>query len=102
MHLAACRNPHRAAITVFCEFGLMPGPFRLEAGTDFESTLLTSVWLHHHRDRPQSRWQLVGAWWVPVYSRPRLDWSARLETICLAAMDMPGGMRSAVAGIYGE
>lgn len=41
---------------------------RLEAGQDFESDLFTSVWLHHHPDYPRSRWQTVGAWWVPVAS----------------------------------
>lgn len=39
---------------------------RLECGTDFESDLFTSVWLHHHPNCPRSRWQPVGAWWVPV------------------------------------
>ncbi|USX08226.1 hypothetical protein [Paraburkholderia fungorum] len=42
--------------------------FRLEEGTDFESSLFTSVWLHHHPNYTQSRWQPVGAWWVPVAS----------------------------------
>ncbi|WP_449412407.1 hypothetical protein [Pandoraea soli] len=41
---------------------------RLEEGTDFESDLFTSVWLHHHPNCPRSRWQPVGAWWVPVAS----------------------------------
>ncbi|MCO5411122.1 hypothetical protein [Ralstonia mojiangensis] len=41
---------------------------RLEDGTDFESALFTSVWLHHHPSCPRSRWQPVGAWWVPVAS----------------------------------
>lgn len=41
---------------------------RLKAGTDFESDLFTSVWLHHHPNCPRSRWQPVGAWWVPVAS----------------------------------
>lgn len=41
---------------------------RLEEGTDFESSLFTAVWLHHHPNCPRSRWQPVGAWWVPVAS----------------------------------
>lgn len=41
---------------------------RLEEGTDFESDLFTSVWLHHHPNCPQSRWRPVGAWWVPLAS----------------------------------
>ncbi|WP_156814515.1 hypothetical protein [Burkholderia lata] len=41
---------------------------RLEEGTDFESNLFTSVWLHHHPNYPRARWQPVGAWWVPVAS----------------------------------
>jgi hypothetical protein len=41
---------------------------RLEEGTDFESNLFTAVWLHHHPNCPRSRWQPVGAWWVPVAS----------------------------------
>ncbi|TKC89745.1 hypothetical protein FAZ69_12605 [Trinickia terrae] len=41
---------------------------RLECGTDFESDLFTSVWLHNHPICPRSRWQPVGAWWVPVAS----------------------------------
>ncbi|WP_157655424.1 hypothetical protein [Burkholderia ubonensis] len=41
---------------------------RLECWTDFESDLFTSVWLHHHPNCPRSRWQPVGAWWVPVAS----------------------------------
>lgn len=41
---------------------------RLESGTDFESDLFSSVWLHHHPNCPRSRWQPVGAWWVPVAS----------------------------------
>ncbi|MGF6699566.1 hypothetical protein OKW38_004178 [Paraburkholderia sp. MM5496-R1] len=41
---------------------------RLEEGTDFESDLFTSVWLHHHPNCPRSRWQPVSAWWVPVAS----------------------------------
>ncbi|MGF6293693.1 hypothetical protein [Paraburkholderia youngii] len=43
--------------------------FGLEEGTDFESSLFSSVWLHHHHPNyPQSRWQPVGARWVPVAS----------------------------------
>lgn len=41
---------------------------RLEEGTDFESSLFTAVWLHHHPNCPRSRWHPVGAWWVPVAS----------------------------------
>ncbi|MFM0089008.1 hypothetical protein PQR46_19035 [Paraburkholderia sediminicola] len=41
---------------------------KLADGTDFESDLFTSVWLHHHPNCPRSRWQPVSAWWVPVAS----------------------------------
>ncbi|WP_155623485.1 hypothetical protein [Burkholderia vietnamiensis] len=41
---------------------------RLEGGTDFESDLFTSIWLHHHPNYLRSRWQPVDAWWVPVAS----------------------------------
>jgi hypothetical protein len=46
---------------------------RLEDGTDFESDLFVSVWLHHHPNCPRSRWQPVGAWWVPVASPPDIQ-----------------------------
>jgi len=46
---------------------------RLEEGTDFESDLFASIWLHHHPSCPRSRWQPVGAWWVPVASAEKVQ-----------------------------